>query len=256
MRTSYRQNIIKSVLADLPHGQPFDLETLEKHDVSSFLASSYARRGWLTRLGRGVYGYPNDELQLDACLLLLQSHVDGFHVGGKTALAWQGIRHNVSSREPLYLWGEQRYVLPDWFTSRFPAHYLYRGLFNFPEASLPGALPPGLTTLPDHNEALLVSTRERALLEMINEVGVSQDQEESALLFEQFSSLRPEVIGPLLAACTRVKTVRLFLHLAAQSGVVDTGALIKQYALPLGSSARWIRRLDDGSTLSLKNPTC
>lgn len=36
----------------------------------------------------------------------LSRRAAGFHVGGKTALAWRGIRHNLPAREPLSLWRE------------------------------------------------------------------------------------------------------------------------------------------------------
>jgi len=39
--------------------------------ISADLAVHYARAGWLKRLARGVYGRPNDTLELPACLLLL-----------------------------------------------------------------------------------------------------------------------------------------------------------------------------------------
>lgn len=243
-------SVVKGLLANLPHGRPFDLAELAEHKVSPFLAAKYARSGWLVRLSQGVYSFPNDVLQLDASLLFLQKQVSGFHVGGKTALSWQGIRHNVSSNAKLQLWGAQRYTLPDWFITRFPARYFHRTVFD-PLHALPDE---GYATLPDHAAGLQASCRERALIEVLDEVGVTQDLEEARHLFETFTSLRVDVVGKLLEACTRVKTVRLFLHLAEPTGLVDVAALRTQYALRLGSDARWSRRLPDGTLLNLKKP--
>ena len=69
-------------------------------------AHHYLKSGWLARLGRGVFMFPNDTLRRDDCLKFLSRRVKGFHVGGKTALAWRGVRHNLPAREPLSLWGE------------------------------------------------------------------------------------------------------------------------------------------------------
>lgn len=96
------------------------------------------------------------------------------HVGGKTALSWQGIRHNVSPQRKIDLWGTRRYALPEWFTARFPARYFQRALFDVEKLRL-SLTDQGFFQLADHAPGLLVSGRERALLELLDEVGISQD---------------------------------------------------------------------------------
>ena len=49
--------------------------------------------------------FPQDTLRQEDSLKFLSRTVEGFHVGGKTALAWRGIRHNLAFHEPLSLWG-------------------------------------------------------------------------------------------------------------------------------------------------------
>ncbi|MDY7538760.1 type IV toxin-antitoxin system AbiEi family antitoxin domain-containing protein [Undibacterium sp. 5I1] len=252
MSSNIKHSLIKELLIQLPHGQPFGLSELAAQGISPYLAAKYAKSGWLERLTQGTYAFPNDALQLDACLLFLQKQAPGLHVGGKTALSWQGIRHNVSSRPKLYLWGTQRYVLPEWFTSRFPARYYQRAIFN-PDKLRSTVSNQGYANLADHAKGLFVSNRERALLEVLDEVGVSQDLEEAKNLFESFTSMRLDMVGALLVACSRVKTTRLFLHLAEQTKVVDVQLLRTQFNLHLGGDARWTRRLQDGTLLTLKN---
>ena len=55
--------------------------------------------------------FPNDKLSEQGCLRFLSRRHPGFHVGGKTALAWRGVRHNLPPREPLWLWGDKKAVL-------------------------------------------------------------------------------------------------------------------------------------------------
>lgn len=251
MTLNSKHSLLKPLLQNLPHGRPFGLAELAEHGISSVLAAKYAKSGWLERLEHGTYGYPNDTLQLDECLLYLQKRSPGFHVGGKTALSWQGIRHNVSSRSKIHLWGELRFNLPDWVSSRFPGRYHQRVLFDH-ELLRPLLPDEGFVRLAEHAAGLCVSGRERALLEVLNEVGVTQDLEEATHLFESFTSMRLEVVGALLTACTRIKTVRLFLQLAEQSNVIDAIALRERFSLKLGSKARWTRRLQDGTLLTIK----
>ena len=60
------------------------------------------------------------------------------------------------------------------------------------------------------------------------------------------------MLGRLLACCTSVKTVRLFLTWARETKVVDVADIQQQYTLPVGSDKRWMTRLKDGTLLSLK----
>ncbi|HLR78524.1 MAG TPA: type IV toxin-antitoxin system AbiEi family antitoxin domain-containing protein [Burkholderiaceae bacterium] len=248
MTGTSRHNLIKRVQSDLPRGAPFDLDTLGELGVSPKLAADYAKNGWLVRLAQGVYAFPNDNFNVYGALLFLQRHVTGLHIGGKSALTLHGIRHNLG-RDTLVLWGDTRYALPTWFTSRFPARYVYASLFNWPDTKLPTktlGTPPGL---PDH---LCVAVAERAVLEMLYDVGTRQSLEEARNLFDGLHSPRKELLGQLLACCTSVKTVRLFLRWARETGVVDVDDLLARYPIHTGSSKRWVSRLPDGSLLSLK----
>ena len=92
------QSPIKRLLHELPRGTPIDMDELAKRGADAKLASFYARSGWLVRLGHGVYALPGDEITPLAAARLLQARVAGLHVGGKSALALRGVRHNLSAR--------------------------------------------------------------------------------------------------------------------------------------------------------------
>ncbi len=179
----------------------------------------------------------------------LQERVAGLHIGGRSALALQGVRHNLAHRETLVLWGEARAALPKWFTSRFPARYAHARLFEWPDTELPALT---LTTPPGVLPGLRVSTPERAALEMLYEAGVGKSPEEARAVFEGLRNLRTHVAGRLLSCCTSVKAVRLLLAWSRQTGLLDVDALRARYPLRVGSEARWIGRLRDGSLLALK----
>ena len=244
-----RHQIIKRLLAGLPRGAPFDLATLSQFGVSPQLAAHYAEQGWLVRLAQGVYAFPNDDFGVHGALLFLQKRVPGLHVGGRSALALQGVRHNLGGRDTLVLWGDNRFALPSWFTSRFPARYVYARLFDWPDTHLADKT---LTTPPGLPELLRVAVPERAVLELLYEAGVKQSLEEARNLFDGLRSPRRDLLGQLLSCCTSVKAVRLCLTWARETNVVDVDALLEQYPVRTGSTRRWMSRLDDGTLLSLR----
>ncbi|MBL8272033.1 type IV toxin-antitoxin system AbiEi family antitoxin domain-containing protein [Steroidobacter sp.] len=251
MGGNFRHQIIRRLQAELPRGAPFDLATLSQFGVSPQLAAHYAETGWLVRLAQGVYAFPNDDFGAYGALKLLQQRVPGLHIGGKSALALQGVRHNLGSRDRLVLWGDNRYVLPTWYTSRFPARYVHARLFDWPDTqtALAGKT---LTTTPGLPDDLRVAVPERAVLELLYEVGVKESLEEARNVFDGLRSPRKDMVGQLLSCCTSVKTVRLFLTWARETNLVDVDGVLKQYPVRIGSATRWMSRLHDGTLLSLK----
>lgn len=249
MERTTRPSPIRRLLHGVPRGTPLDLADLAEHGVDAKAASFYARKDWLVRVGQGVYALPGDEVTPLSAARLLQRQVDGLHVGGKSALALHGVRHSLSVRDTLVLWADQRFSVPKWFATRFAARAVFAGLFD--------AIDPDLTrrtisTPPGVLDGLHVSTPERAALEMLYEVGTHESLDEARGMFEGLRNLRTEVAGRLLAACTSVKAVRLFLTWSRETGLVDVDALRERFGLRVGSASRWVNRLPDGTLLLLK----
>jgi hypothetical protein len=219
---------------------------LAKVGVSSALAHHYVKSGWLERLGRGVFMFPNDTLRQDDTLKFLAQRIEGFHVGGKTALAWRGVRHNLPTKEPLLLFGNLRATIPGWLLERFPSRYIARSLFS---SKLPTNF--GLQTLPETPDGVLVSVPERALLEMLNEVGIHQGIEEARNIMEGVRALRSEVLSALLKQCQKRKVLLLCISWARELNLPWAGAAKEATRAILGQS-RWSNRLKDGITLTLK----
>jgi len=243
------ENLIKRVQSGLPRGSPFDLAALASLGVSPILAAYYVKSGWLVRLAHGVYGFPNDTLEISGVLRFLQQRVSGLHIGGRSALARQGVSHNLRQNDALVIWGNMRFALPEWITTRFPARYVSARLFDWPDTHLAKEtlhIPPG------QSDGVWVSVSERASLEMLDEVGTRESLEETRNVFDGLRSPRKAVLGELLSCCRSVKAVRLFLTWARETGCVDVDALLAQYPIRTGSDKRWMSRLGDGTLLSLK----
>ena len=125
MASSRAQILLR--LQQMPRGAPLGSPELKNIGVSAPLAYQYVKRGWLNKLGRGVFTLPADELQRDTTLKFLARQMPGLHAGGKTALAWRGVRHNIAARERLSLWGVNPGKLPQWFSwnKSNPGHQLF-----------------------------------------------------------------------------------------------------------------------------------
>jgi len=236
----------KRLLTVLPRGTPLDVALLKQHGLSAYHASHLAKEGWLAHLGRGVYMLPGDTLARDATLAFLMRRHGGLHVGGKTALQWRGVRHHMSFREVITLWGEKQIRLPEWFTARFECTYQTTRLFD---VGLPKDF--ALQPLPGGDPDLLVAAPERALLETLSDVGKTELLQDTRDLIENMRSLRLPVLEQLLAHTTRIKVVRLARALAEELDLPWAG-LAKTYSEKKGGGARWIAVSKNGDRLDLK----
>ena len=239
MATVHRNKLNKLYQALVP-GTPLTSEDLAALGISADLAVHYVRAGWLTRLARGVFSRPNDPPALHPSLVLLQRTIEGLHVGGKSALDWYGVRQYVSQQPQLHLYGWAATRLPDWFAKRFPATYHRKRLFDEKPNALLHAGP-----FEKRTGAPLVSAPERALLEVLSEVGVRQPLQEARELAESSYSLRADVLRELLRHCTSVKTVRLCLQLGHERSLPWASKLDAK-ELPTGSDRPWVSRSRDG----------
>lgn len=234
------RNKLKTLYQNWAPGTPLTSEDLAALGVSADLAVHYVRAGWMTRLVRGVFSRPNDELALHPSIVLLQRSVEGLHVGGKTALDWYGVRQYVSQQPVLQLYGWAATRLPDWFTERFPAEYHRKRLFDeTPDEPLHAGPFEKRTGAPR------VSAPERALLEVLSEVGLRQPLQEARELVESSYNLRADVLTALLQHCASVKTVRLCIQLGHELSLPWAGKL-DAAQLPTGSSSAWVSRSADG----------
>lgn len=231
---------LNTLYTRLVSGTPVTSEDLSALDISADLAVHYVRAGWLMRLARGVYCRPNDTLALHPSLLLLQRRFGGLHVGGKSALDWYGLRQYVSQQPVLHLYGWAAGRLPAWFTERFPAEYHRKRLFDEQPDALLHVGP-----FEKRSAAPQVSTPERALLELLSEVGVRQSLQEAREIVESAYNLRADVLRELLQHCTSVKTVRLCLQLGRESSL-PWAAKLDPAALPTGSDRPWVSKSGDG----------
>lgn len=240
--------LFRKLLADLPRGQPLTTRRLAESGLSAKQAARLARDGWLTRIGHGMYLLPGDKLDRDASLAVLAQLVPGLHVGGKTALAWRGVQHNVGFRQLLTLWGDKPVKLPVWFTDAFQAHYQATHIFD---DDLPDGL--GLAPMPSGRNDVLVSTPERAMLELLSDVGKGQGLEEARHLLEGVRSPRLPVLEQLFQHLNRIKVARL-ADVLSEDLDLPWKDVARRHSERMGGGSRWVSTTKTGDRLDLKRP--
>jgi hypothetical protein len=241
---------LQRLMEEAPRGQPLDPDMLRDMGVSPQQATYMVSSGWMVRLSKGAYLLTGDTPSRDGIIAFLSRRIPGLHVGGKTALDWQGVRHNLHFRERVVLWGTRPYEMPEWVESHLQYTYQTTRLFD---DRLPAG--EGLEPLPGGNPGVLVSVPERALLELASDIGKrgkkGQSLEEADNLMPSLRNLRPKVLDRFLSHCDRVKVVKLVRDLGASSGYAWAGDLQK-HVDRLGPGRRWTSSRKGGPRLSLK----
>ena len=224
----------------LPEGVAAPSSWLTANGYSRQLVRKYVLSGWLTPLCRGAYARPGQAVGWEGVLLGLQRLREvPFHVGGLSALNRQGLSHFLP------LGGEQRiHVMstrkpPAWVKAVSLDQELdfdTRRLFE-DEARETGLIPWS-TGIRDWT--LLMAGPERAVMEILNDVGGSDNRfQHAAQVFEGLTVLRPGVVNDLLAACLSIKVRRIFLFFAAHFNYPWTKKL-ETAALDLGRGNRQV----------------
>ncbi|VAW59110.1 Ynd [hydrothermal vent metagenome] len=229
----------------LPEGVAVPGKWLAEQGFSRQLVHKYVQSEWLLALGRGVYARPQTVINWQGLVLGIQHFANlPFHVGGISALNFQGYAHylplrdgNKAGGEIIHLWGKGK--VPAWVKAVALSETLQfhpRQLFDESVFDVGFEfLPSGVRDL-----QLRVSSPERAIMEVLYDV---QDDEHSfthALeLFEGLTSLRPKQVNTLLQHCRSIKVKRLFLFMADQFSYPWISRIEKDQ-FDLGSGKRMI----------------
>jgi hypothetical protein len=218
----------------LPEGLLVDARWLTRHGYSTSLRSQYVAADWLEQPARGVYCRPRGSLSWQQVVISLQALLEfPLLVGGRTALERQGYAHYLPRElKEIHLYGSR--PPPRWLR-KLPlgVRFFYhndRTLFR----------SASLTTAPTHPDAakdkgaktqtmhdswavqpwgqwdwpLAMSTPERAILELLDELPNRESFHQVHMLMQSLSNLSPRRLQKLLADCRSVKVKRLFFFFA------------------------------------------
>jgi hypothetical protein len=226
-----RERLLNRLERELPEGVLADTAWFKKRGYSRQLLAHYVSAGWLEQPARGVYRRPRGSITWQQIVISLQTFLDHpLAVGGRTALELQGHAHYLSHEvKQVHLYGPK--PPPSWLHKlklkvRFEYHNdqkLFRKSLVAPEVeTLAHAQQPAkelsgtLTVLPwgQWDWSLVLSTPERALLELLDEVPRRETFHQADMLMQGMPNLSPRRLQKLLADCRNVKVKRLFFFFA------------------------------------------
>ncbi|WP_348531814.1 type IV toxin-antitoxin system AbiEi family antitoxin domain-containing protein [Rhizobium sp. 16-449-1b] len=225
-----RETKLKQLLYQVPPGFLVDSDWMTRHAISRQSVSGYVRQGWLEPVKSGLYRRPFSsgtspnvvggwKIPVLSAVWLMQHR---FHVGGASSLSLRGHAHYLSlgSEFALYLYGSN---IPRWL-SKLPteADVKTRSNVLFGEGAT-GVENADLDLSSDDDPELAqspwrwpmpMSSPERAILEMLDEVPKGESFHKVDVAFESLANLRPRLLTTLLSLCRSVKTKRLFFVFA------------------------------------------
>jgi len=238
----------------LPEGLLVDASWLTKQGYSTSLRRQYVTAGWLDQPARQVYQRPRGSLSWQQAVVSLQSLLrKRLVVGGRTALELQGFSHYLAHEtKQVHLYGPEH--LPAWL-HKLPlsVRFVYHNSEKlFRKVSTKTAQPNPLSAEVQSGDVtaqpwgpwgwqLHLSSPERAVLELLDELPDSESFHQVDKLFEGLANLSPRRVQNLLGRCHNVKVKRLFFFFADRHKHAWLKRIDKK-AIDLGKGKRMLVR--------------
>jgi len=229
----------------LPEGLIADAAWMEAHGYSSSLRTQYVAAGWLEQPARGTFKRPLGKLTWQNVAISLQTLLQrDLVVGGLTALDLQGLTHYVSPSGPTVIHLHGTKPPPGWLAKLpLPETFrFHRAQSLFKTIYAKSDLQAGtVRALGEGDRALIVSTPERAFLELLAELPDRESFHHADMIAEGLRTLSPRRLNLLLKDCRSVKVKRLFFWFADRHAPPWLGKIDKN-AVDLGSGKRMLVR--------------
>jgi len=207
---------INQLIKDWPQNTVATSVWLHNYGVDKNLINRYVKSGWLVRVGNGAFIKPGDKLEWLAAVHAIQSQLKlEVHVGGETALELDGLYDQVpqANGQSVYIYGPKGLKLPQWFkNAKFKVLPVFSKIELFSKEPI-----QTYSEIKFSSYGVKVSSRERAILELLSDVPQKKDIASVFNLFHQLSTLRPKVVQSHLENCESVKVKRLFLYIARET---------------------------------------
>lgn len=183
---------------------------LRRQGVSYQRMLKYRKGGWLSALGTGAFSESGTTPTFEMAIAALSEQLGlPVHLGGKTAL----LRHGIVQHLPLgghmsELYLSRGFQLPKWFCDTYGGQFVRNS----------SHLVADDTGLDREDNGVVLSSPERAFLEVAAQVPKKTALGELYQLMEFAETLRPKLLTDLLVRCGSIKAKRVFLFLADDLG--------------------------------------
>jgi hypothetical protein len=210
--TSENESKINNLLKVAPKNAVLTTAWLKEQGISNKLAWWYAKSGWLEHISDGAYCFAGNHITWAGAISAAQQQLKlPIYPGGKTALQLLGKGHYINmALQTIQLFAAPKTKIPRWLQSPYwkESFTIYRPtLFNTKNTAWQ-------TTFEIAGQSLLISTPEKASLELCFLVPNTVTFTEAALILDGLPRMRPKLLQDLLEACLSYKAKRLLLYLA------------------------------------------
>jgi hypothetical protein len=232
----------------LAEGLVADSGWLERHGYSRGLRKKYVASGWLEQVAHGVFRRPVAKTfgksrttpSWEDVVVSMQAVLElPFAVGGRTALELQGFAHYLTTSGPreVHLYSEGRE--PAWASRvKLDATLVFHNASKLFAAADGSLIRQPLSR---YDWPLEMSSPERAILELLDEVPQRETFEQADALMEGLGNLSPRRLQKLLTECRSVKVKRLFFWFADRHNHAWLGKLDRS-GIDLGRGKRMLAR--------------
>ena len=183
----------------------------ESHGISRQSIHQCLKNKLIKKLGGGAYIKASDKLNWQAALFTAQNELQlPLHISGQSALEMQGLGHflQLGKRPIIYIIKRTEMRIPVWLKKND-----WGVQFRFKTSSLfPSDL--GFIKYDRSKFSFTLSSKERAIMEMIDRVDLSDSFEILERHFEGLLGLRSSLVQKLLENCSSIKVKRVFLYMA------------------------------------------
>lgn len=261
MKKRQKLNLLQRLL---PDGLVANVRWFAERGYSGALLHEYRISGWLEQPARGVYRRPGGRLLWQNVVMSLQNLLKvPAAVGGRTALELQGYSHYLHPGDVPKVHLHTDVPLPGWvdklgintefvphnakrlFRSQSTASFLANVDWNHERQSFVGdvSLQGGLQRmgLGLRDWPMTLSTPERAVLELLDELPHRETFHQVDKLMEGLLTLNPNRLQALLEDCGSIKVKRLFFWYSDRHDFPWRSRL-KQDGIDLGSGKRLLVR--------------
>ena len=229
----------------MPEGVVATRKWLMEKNFSRHAIDNLVKSNQLESISKGVYVRNSSKITWQSVAFSLQTILKtDLVVGGLTSLELQGLAHylSLSDAKIVHLYGKD--PLPEWVTNlalnvKFVKHTIKGLLEIHQEENKPYYAFTMQKDWGNENKNLLLSTPERAFLEVLLDVPKKTTFEHADQLMQGLTTLSPRSLQKLLEGCQNVKVKRLFFWFADRHNYVWLNKINRE-TITLGSGNRLI----------------
>ncbi|NLB64687.1 MAG: hypothetical protein GX801_11405 [Fibrobacter sp.] len=205
---------INQLLQQQPKNVVYTSSWMVQNGYSLELQRTYRNSKWFQSIGEGAMVRSGEIVNYLGALYALQKQLGmAVHLGGKTALEFQGLLHYLNfSQTEVTLFGGSGVRLPTWFE---------KGQWKTPISYQTSNFLPAKASLISWQATgfeVLISSPIRAFLELLLLLKESAEYVPIYEILLGMNNLHPKDVQAILEVCSSVKVKRLFLFMAEKTG--------------------------------------